>query len=150
MYNIFRTVLSLDKQKDALRTLDSNFKGAVFAYLGQALLWNQQSAQNYTLNICKERFMLNQRVFYFSKDSYLIEEMNHHLSALFSNGIVNRLISNYANVAFMSPQKIDLGPKPINLENMSGLFYVWIALLFFSILMFVTEIVHFRVTRFKS
>lgn len=142
-FAIFRTKVSNNSHAQSLKTLDPNFKGTVFAYFGEALLWNKLSAQNHSLLMCKERLLLNQRVFYFAKDFYLVEEVNQQLTMIASNGILEHLLSTYIDYEFLNVKSVDLGPLPLNIESISGIFYVAGALCLSSLIVFVAEIFHF-------
>jgi hypothetical protein len=135
-----RTVISPSVQNESLRTLNPNFKGVVFAYMGQALLWNKQTAKNYSLKFCSERFLLNQRVFYFPKDFYLVEEFNHQISVLSANGILTKILSEFVDQSFLSVKSENAGPSPISLKQISGIFYISAVGLLFSLLVFATEV----------
>lgn len=115
--------------------------------MGQALLWNKQSVKNYTLKFCKERFLLNQRVFYFPKDFYLIEEINHQISVLSANGILSFINSQYVDSAFLNVKSIDIGPQPLNFTQISGIFYVCGVCLLVSLAVFAVEV--FKYNKFK-
>lgn len=131
----------MSPQQESLKTLDPTFKGATFAYLGQALMWNKQSVKNFTNRFCPEIFLLDQRVFYFSKDFYLIEEINHQISALNSNGIMMYLNKKYVDIAFYNMKPIIFGPHPITFQQISGIFYVCGVLLVIAKIVFVAEII---------
>jgi hypothetical protein len=135
----FRTKISPSVQNESLKTLDPSFKGAVFTYVGDALFWNKQSVMNYTLKLCKQRFLLNQRVFYFPKDFYLIQEINYQISALSANGILNNIISKYVDYAFLNVKSVDFELQAISLEQISGIFYVGSVCLTISISVFFGE-----------
>lgn len=93
--------------------------------------------------MCKERLLLNQRVFYFAKDFYLVEEVNQQLTMIASNGILEHLLSTYIDYEFLNVKSVDHGPLPLNIESISGIFYVAGALCLLSLIAFVAEIVHF-------
>lgn len=130
-----------------MKTLDTSFKGAVFAYLSNTLSWNKQTVRNYTLKICKERFLLNQRVFYFPPDFYIVEEFNHQISLLRANGIIDRLFSDhdYLNVKELSSE-----PVALNIYETSGMFYVLITGLTVSALAFAAEKIYFIAFKLKN
>lgn len=130
---------------ESLKTLDSNFKGAVFAYLGLGLMWNKQTIKNHTLNFCKERFLLNQRVFYFPKDFYLVDEINHQIAKLSSNGILNFLISQYVDHSYLRVKDHETVPKSLKLMKLSGIFHVYAGMLMLSFIQFLAEIICNRV-----
>lgn len=107
--------------------------------MGQALLWNKQSVKNYTLKFCSERFLLNQRVFYFPKDFYLVEEINHQISVLSSNGILSYLISRYVDTDMLNVKTFDAEPLPITFNQVSGIFYVYGVCLAAAVVVFIIE-----------
>lgn len=135
-----RTFLS-KVEVDALKTLDSTFKGAVFVYLSQALGWNKQNVRNFTFRICKERFLLSQRSFFFPRDFYLIEEINYQLSLLYSSGILARQLSIYADNFFLNVKAESSEPLALNVEQISGIMNVWLACLAISTIVFAGEII---------
>lgn len=139
----FRTKVSNNSHAQSLKTLDPNFKGTVFVYLGEALLWNKLSAKNHSLLVCKERLLLNQRVFYFPKDFYLVEEVNQQLSMIAANGILEHLLSIYIDYGFLNVKSVDHGPLPLDVESISGIFYVAGVLYLISLITFVAEILYF-------
>lgn len=141
----FSTVKSPSTKDESISTLDANFKGTVFAYLGQGLLWNQQSIKNHSLTFCKERFLLNQRVFYFPKGFFLVDEVNYQISELSANGVLNYLISKYVDYAYLNIETPKLGPRSIAFEEISGIFFVSGGLLLLSFSVFVLEVVCQRV-----
>lgn len=122
------------------KTFDSNFKGAVFTYLAQALSWNKQNVKNFTLKICHQRFLLNQAVFYFPRDFFLIDEINHLISILSANGVISHLISEYADIDYLNVKQTCFDPSPISLEQISGIFFVLIVCLAVAVFCFILEL----------
>lgn len=135
---------------DALKTLSSDFKGAVFVYLNQALTWNKQNVRNFTFKICKERFLLNQRVFYFPRDFYLVEEINYQLSVMSANGILDHFTSEYADYNYLNIKALTSRPSPINIQQVSAIFYLWIAGLTLASLFFMAELVYHCAKKIKN
>lgn len=103
-------------------------------------MWNKQTVKNHTLKFCKERFLLNQIVFYFPKDFYLTEEISHQIIELSANGILDHLVSEYADHAFLNVKPVDVGPLPITFIQISGIFHVCAACLLISFFVFLVEL----------
>jgi hypothetical protein len=139
-YDTFRTISSPNIQQDYAKTFDSNFKGVLFTYMADALLFNMQNVKNRSLKICSERFLLNQRVFYFPKDFYLVEEFNHQISVLSANGILTKILSEFVDQSFLSVKSENAGPSPISWNQISGIFFITSIGLLISFFVFVSEI----------
>lgn len=87
--------LTLDEYFD--KTLDSNFKGAVFAYSSTVLYRNFIRPKNLTCNILNEALITNQIVFYLTKNFYLVDEINEKISQFKANGMINFWMSKYTH-----------------------------------------------------
>lgn len=98
--------------------MDPSFKGAVFRYTSVVYYLNRKNKQNYTLNILEEFLLTNQFVFYFSKNFYLVDEINEKISQLKSNGLIEHLQWKY----FTLDKKLKDYPSMLTLENLSGIF----------------------------
>lgn len=133
-----------------MKTLDPNFKGAFFAYLNQVLSINKQNVKNYTLKTCKERFILNQRVFYFQKDFYLVDEFNRLISLLGSSGVLSHVIKEYSDMTYLNIKEVPTAPNAIGLQQISAIFIISLGLLIFSFAIFVTEIVYYQLKCFLA
>lgn len=103
--------------------------------------WNKQTVKNYTLRTCKERFLLNQRVFYFSKDFYLVEEINYQISVLSANGILENIIKEYYDYTFLNVRQDDVSVTPLGIKQLSGILFVSIGCLMACLSVFIVEII---------
>lgn len=110
-----------------LKTLEPSFKGAVFRYGSIVSYNNQVNQQNFTLKVLSESFLTNQFVFYFTKNFYLVDEINEKISHFKSSGLMKHWRSKYTNLI----KKRKELQTSMTLGHLSGVFelliYGWIA-----------------------
>lgn len=94
--------------------------------------------------------MLDQRVFYYPRDFYMVDELNYQFSVLAANGILDHILSIYVDFSYMNVKSVDPGPMPLNLKSVSGIFYVASALLLLALIVFVIEIFYYRSRKVKK
>lgn len=101
---------------------------------------NLINRQNYSLNILSEAFITNQIVFYFSKNFYLVDDINDLTCLLKASGLFNFWMSKYMSKDQKSMKKIASSLKLIHLK---GVFELLIYGLSFAFVVFIAEISFF-------
>lgn len=107
-----------------MKTLDPSFDGVVFTYLDQVLYLNQLNYKNYTFQVCKERFMANQFVFYFRKSHYMVEEVNDRIELMLTNGIIQQMQESYYDSNLLKRLEESKDPKVLTLKHSNGAFRI--------------------------
>lgn len=123
------------------RTLSPSFKGAVFNYLTTVQYINSQNSRNFSYNILNEALLINEIVFYFTKNFFLVDEINFSLSHLKSGGFINFLRSKYLSKTFQSNY---LFKSSLNLRQLGGVFKILLYGWLISCCMFFLEVVFKR------
>lgn len=110
-----------------LKTLEPSFKGAVFRYASIVSYNNHINQHTFSLKILNEAFLTNQFVFYFTKNFYLVDEINDKISQFKSSGLMKHWRSKYIS----SIKKAKESQTSMTLRHLSGVFelliYGWIA-----------------------
>lgn len=52
----------------------------------------------------------------------MVDEINEHIEAFKSNGLIFHLIAKYTNRKFTNAKLLDTGPTPLKLEHLQALF----------------------------
>lgn len=119
------------------KTLDSSFKGAVFAYHSNVLYLNMINKQNFSYSVLNEAFVTNPVAFYFTKNFYLVEEFNTKISQCKANGLINFWLSKYAS---STAQKAVDFPSRMTVKHLQGTFEVLLYGLIGALIAFVLEL----------
>lgn len=83
---------------------------------------NSIKARNFTLKILNEALVTNQIVFYFTKNFYLVDEVNEKISQFKASGLLNLWMSKYAAVPEIKSTDTPTSLKVINLQGTFELF----------------------------
>lgn len=111
---------------------------AVFDYLMRTLYTNQQNKNKFTYKILKEYWFINNMVFYMRKNFYLLQEFDRISGRLAASGLIDYWVSNYVDVHMKPAQKP--APKGLQLEQLQGIFEVWMGGMVVSLFSFVAEL----------
>lgn len=128
---------NVDDYRD--KTLDPQFKGAVFNYLSQVLYLNQLNYKTFTYRICKEKFTTSQILFYFQKDFYLLDDFNHFMAALHQSGLINYWRSKFIDVRFSNIKEVP-APASLTFFRLLGSVQVWTVGIALGALVFAVEL----------
>lgn len=79
---------------------------------------NQINKNNFTFKILNEAFITNQFVFYFSKNFYLVGEINEKISQLKASGFIKVWIKKY----FIDDKKVKEMPSSVKFSEVFGTF----------------------------
>lgn len=123
-----------------MKTLDPSFDGVVFTYLDQVLYLNQLNYKNYTFQVCKERFMANQVVFYFRKSHYLVEDVSEIIGMMLTNGMIKQIQESYYDSNLLKRLEKSKEPKVLTLKDSNGAFKVFAFGCLISITLFALEL----------
>lgn len=120
------------------KTTDPTFRGAVFTYLSTALYTNSISKQNFSCTILNEAVVTSQIVFYFTKNFYLVDEINEKISQFKANGLMEYWISRSFSSSDSTFGKFS--PTSLNLKNVQGIFILYAYGSMIATIVFVCEL----------
>lgn len=130
-------------------TLNSSFKGVVFSYMTPILYENLINRKNFTLRICRETMHSTLLAFYFTKNFYLVNEINEVLSNFQSAGLIGYVMSKY--VSMNSMNKVEKQPpSALTYDNMEGFFELLYYGFSISFVCFIFEIIFGFINRRTS
>lgn len=121
------------------KTLDPSFRGVVFSYLDQILYLNEKNSKNFSYHICKELFLMNNFVFYFRKNHYLVEEINDRIDRMLMSGVIEHITKNYTNSIFLKHSGESKLPKQLKIEHFVGAFRLLLMFIAISTATFILE-----------
>lgn len=130
---------NVESEKYRRKTLDTKFKGVVFSYESQVLYLSQINRKNFTYTLSKEHFATTPMVFYFRMDHYLVPKINEALDMMQSNGIIDFIISKYADKGTLKV-KPDGGPKVLEINRLYGAIEIYFLCTFIAFLIFLMEL----------
>lgn len=128
------------------KTLNPSFNGVVFTYLNQVLYINEKNYKNFTYHVSKEIFVLNNFVFYFRKNHYLVDKISAHIDLMLTAGIIQHIERKYMNPVFLKVTKNKKGPQQLKLQHFIGAFRLLLMLNAIACTIFLLEII----TKFKK
>jgi hypothetical protein len=129
------------------KTLDPTFKGAVLRYESIISYLNLVNKQNFTFKVLNEAFLINQFVFYFTKNYFLVDKVNKKIGEFHSSGLIQFWMSKY--FTDKSTRKTD-GPSSLNVKRLEGVFEVLLFGWVVSVFVFTLELFAARVLRVKK
>lgn len=118
------------------KTLKSTFKGVVFNYCITILYSNSLNHKNFTYNILNEALITNEIVFYFTRNFYLVYEINEKVSHLKSGGFINYLMSKYLSKDFT---KKNVLIESLSMKQLHGIFQILMYGLLLALVVFFME-----------
>lgn len=127
-----------DFEANRQKTLQPSSKMAVFDYLMRTLYTNQQNQNKFTYRILKEYWFINNMVFYMRKNFYLLHEFDKISGRLAASGLIDHWVSDHVDVHIKPIQK--LHPKTLKLQQMQGIFEVWMGGLIIALFSFLAEL----------
>lgn len=144
---VFENSLSNDYLR---KTLDSTFKGAVFSYHSIVSYKNVLNRKNFTYNILDEAFITNQIVFYFTKNFFLIDEINEKIIQFQENGLINYWMAKYIDQGDATASVLRRISSALTFKHLNGTFKLLIYGLMLSLIAFVAELTAALIESFKS
>lgn len=132
-------IKSIEVESCMQRTLDPMFKGVVFGLESQILYLNTLNHQNFTLLIAEEIFFMNQLVFYFPRNHFLVEKFSDEILKFQEAGLIEKIFKNYVDNRYLKPLPPEPQLRVLTLKQLSGILGVWTFGLFFSVSTFVFE-----------
>lgn len=129
-----------------LKTLDPSFKGAVLRYGSIISYMNQVNKHNFTLKVLNEAFVTNQFVFYFTKNFYLVDEINQKIGQFHSSGLIKFWMSKYSDDEEKNKKEM---PSILNMKRLEGIFEIFLFGLLFATSVFVFELFLNHVKKLK-
>lgn len=88
--------------------------------------------------LCKEKFLTSSFVFYFSKNHFIVDDVNLYLEMMHSNGFIEFISSKYADTNYL--KNVDTGPKVLELFHLYGAFRIYLIANLIAFVAFVIEI----------
>lgn len=124
------------------------FRGGLLSSLDLVQNFNRNNYKNFTVDICPQHLYSFQYVLYFQKNSALVEIFNKHLSKFAVIGILDNLVSRYLPPDF-NHIKVKKAPKALNLNQVSGGFWILIYGISLACVFFIFEICvkHFHIIK---
>lgn len=115
--------------------------------MSNALYSNQINFKEFTYKTCKETLMTNHIIIYFRKNFYLVDEINERINSFKDFGITNFMKGRYADEKFRKVDGGSDGPSELTVEHFIGMFELWAFGLIVAFVLFVGEIVFFRIDK---
>jgi hypothetical protein len=147
LYFRHKIISTVEIDQFVLETLDPAYKGVVFTYQSIALYMNFLNRKNFTVRICKEPLLTNHIVFYFTKNFYLVDEINELTERFKDAGLIEHVLSKYIDTQLMDLQEPKTSATALTMKNLSGIFQLLIYGLGVAVICFVAELVCGRVLR---
>ena len=122
-----------------LKTLDPSFKGGVIQPLLEVILLNQQNYKNFTFKVLHEYLFDVQIVYYFPKNSFLVEPMDKKMRILKAAGLVQLWMERYIDKSYIKIKQQKTLAKTMNIQQLFGGFQILIIGTFISGLVFSVE-----------
>lgn len=139
---LFVTINGSYYQEYRLKTLDHNFRGAVLTtQLSVAYLNERFASQNKYFRTTKDQVVQFYITIPMRKNSFLRVPFDKILWRYKESGLIDHwsmLFFNLRNVKLQSEQN---GPQPLNFDQLSGIFIVFLILIVFSCLIFIVEVI---------
>lgn len=111
-----------DKSLYRSKTLEGNFKGVVFDYRMEVLVWNDRQNDDLKLTICKEHFLPVQGVFFTRKDFYALHDFDKKLDILKNSGLTKQIIDK--KLKLKDIQDKTTSPTALKLYDLHGVFEI--------------------------
>lgn len=144
--NHFRIIFFPASERDEILdkiSTDPYFKGSLLRSLTGTHYANQRRYNQTQYLICKEIFLMFPVVMYVRKDFYLTSAINRKIEILQAAGLIDYWHSQIIDVRFLKiPESKQ--PQGIKLKYLTGCFYIWIIYCGLAFLIFVGEIVNFK------
>lgn len=118
---------------------DPNFKGVIGNAMDQVLYVNQQTFPKSIFQISKDYLYYHQYGIYFQKDSFLVDQVNEVIQSVASNGLLNQWTKQSINEKYLKSPALDKEPKQLQLDQLMGGLFLYIAGLCVSIFIFALE-----------
>lgn len=151
-YNKRKVFPNAEVEEYKKKTRNSSFHGVVFHYIEQILYQNSLTFKEYILHICKERFTLNQFVFYLRKNHFIIEDIDEVLEKLFTSGIIQRIKHFYIDLRFMQAHVNANDHKALTFDQFLSIFQILVSGCAIAAMVFLIEVVmkFFRLRKFRK
>ena len=120
---------------------------AFMTSLTDVIYRNQQSHKEFVLQTCKEQLMTVNIVMFFQKNSYIKDAFDKKLSGLFTGGIIQYWVQNFADPRFLKVKIRSSEQQKLSIEKLSGVFNIWLIGLAVAILFFLFE---FSIAKIKK
>lgn len=99
---------------------------------------NLINQKNFTLRICEEKMFTSLYTFYFTKNHYIVNELDELISNFQSAGLIDHIASKYVGLDLMN--KIEPQPPlPFTYNNIKGFFYIFFCGCAFALVSFISE-----------
>uniref|UniRef100_A0A3F2ZEM3 Putative ionotropic receptor ligand binding domain-containing protein n=1 Tax=Phlebotomus papatasi TaxID=29031 RepID=A0A3F2ZEM3_PHLPP len=136
-------VVASAQEVDELRekTANVDFKAAVVTPALIAAYMNEKHIKdNIRYRISKERIIQLYICIYMRKYSYLKEPFDKELWKYMESGLIHRWSSIYYNYKFLKEPPVRKIPKPLCLDQLTGIFMAFVILIGFSFFIFLLEV----------
>lgn len=120
------------------KTLQENFKGVVFDYRMEILVWNDRQKDDAKLSICKESFLPVRGVFFTRKDFYALHDFNKKIDFLKNSGWTQHIIDQKLRLKKIKPSKP--GPTALKFHDLQGVFEIVFYCSLVAIVVFLLEV----------
>lgn len=120
-----------------MKTLEPSCKNVVFSNYRQILYANSIYMKNFTFTILDEALVMNQIVFYFEKNFYLVERFNEIFSRLRASGLITYWMSKYQSKGKSVKKTFQTSLK---VKNLVGIFEMLMFGLTLSFVFFLLEL----------
>lgn len=107
------------------------------SYHKQILYKNLVNRKHFFYNVLDEVFLTNQIVFYFTKNFYLIDEINKKISQFKANGLIIFWMAKYIE---NDKNRSKEPPSRLNIKHLNGTFELLVCGLIIASMVFVVEL----------
>lgn len=109
---------------------------------------NQKNFKNFTFHVSKEYLKTSPVVFYFPKNSKLVNAFNEKMSVLKAAGLIDYWISKHMNVQFIKLKDEVSGPRRMTLQQLVAVFSILSVGNALGLVSFICELLWLKITRF--
>lgn len=128
-----------DFEKKRRTTFDPYSKSAVIDYLMRIRYTNKLNYKNFTYTVLKECWFINNMVMYTKKNFFLIDEFDVAIRRLKSSGLINYWVDKFTRLEDLKVK--ETVEETLSLEQLQGVFEIFIYGLIISIACFLGEII---------
>lgn len=124
-----------------MKTLDSNFKGALAGTLTTVAQLNEKfSSQNIRFRTISEKIVPLYISMAMRPHSYLKEPFEQELERYRESGLIKHWMSKFYNERYLKDDSNQEIPRPLTLNQLNGIFLLYLILMAFSFLVFLLEL----------
>lgn len=139
--NFFRRLIISNAETSSyqLQTLNPDFSGAVCSSLDEIVYLNQKNFNNFSFHISNEYLKTSPVVFYFPKNSFLVDVVDEKMGLLKTAGLIDFWISKHMDLKYIKGRATETKPSRLSFQKLRGIFIIWLIGCLFGFIVFITE-----------